>query len=660
VLSRTVAPGSCIALYACRAAQSTKITRRSALVAISNDGATLWDYSPSDAGRRFANDSEADFVFSMESSGSAVSVYAYSRNVNLSSMIGPFSYSFDWSKYISCYDIYGRRGYLTDLRIVSSISPAATLSVDVMSMRVDDGTVLFNASIAAVAPPGEVSSSVCATRCYTDYNPFDPSEYSRLCLGKQKQVADFADAVFKQFVSSHAVSQAMHLKPTSVMLLQGAVGTSCVNTSSTLPCLKIGTYPYVQYLIGALLAKTGSSAISINLPAGTGPYYFPKEWPPAVASDGCFLFSSHNNIIRKYSVNGLLQWQVDAEQLVPFNRRDPTAKPDISLQLFQLDCRDNLYMIVRQYKDPFSVIHHVVALSSSGRLLWRSALPDLNRRNSLTENPIMAVGRNAVYVGTRASTPVALQLSDGRELWRLSDPDGVSELAVCTQFLLIPSANFTSLVFGDCVGRLWSFADVSQAPHPPQPPATTPFATATATHTTSIAPFSSAAPLSSQPPATAVPPPSPLPPPTPAAVILVEVQLSCPSLLNFTLLAEELSALLACPRPLLFVAAKPARSNSDGWTVTVAMLPQCATFLHDQSLATADKLQMMGVLAVDPAAVLPAAAAAVQLSTAAVVAISVAATALFACAVVFVSRRCSRTPSASTWLDNFSLLSYIG
>jgi hypothetical protein len=90
------------------------------------------------------------------------------------------------------------------------------------------------------------------------------------------------------------------------------------------------------------------------------------------------------------------------------------------------------------------------------------------------------------------------------------------------------------------------------------------------------------------------------------------------------------------------------------------MLPECATLLHDQSLATADKLQMMGVSAVDPAAVLPAAAAAVQLSTAAVVAISVAATALFACAVVFVSRKCSRTPSASTWLDNFSLLSYIG
>jgi hypothetical protein len=76
VLSRTVAPGSCIALYACRAAQSTNITRRSVLVAILNDGTTLWDFWPSDAGSRFANDSEADFVFSMESSGSAVSVCA--------------------------------------------------------------------------------------------------------------------------------------------------------------------------------------------------------------------------------------------------------------------------------------------------------------------------------------------------------------------------------------------------------------------------------------------------------------------------------------------------------------------------------------------------------------------------------------------------------
>jgi hypothetical protein len=490
---------------------------------------------------------------------------ARSRAANLSS-IARVLYSFDWSKYIRCYT-RGQEGYYIDLRIDYSLSPSATLSVDVMSMRVDDGTVLFNASITAVAPPGLIfPSSVCATRCGTTTNTFDPSEYSSLCLGNQKQGADLADAVFKQLVSSYAVSPAVHLKPTGIMLLRGAVGTSCFDTNSTLPCfLKIGSYPYTYPYIGVLLATTGSSAISINL----GPYYVPKEWPPAVTSDGSFLFNSRNdkyiyNNIRKYSVNGLLQWQVDAEQLVPFDRRDPTAKPDISLQLFQLDSRDNVYMIVRQYRDPFSVIYHEVALSSSGRLLWRSALPDLNRRDSLTETPIVAVGRNAVYVGTRASAPVALQLSDGKELWRLSDPDGVSELAVCTQFLLMPSANVTSLIFGDCVGRLWSFADVSQSPHPPQPHATTPVATATATHTTSTAPFSSAAPLSSQSSATAVPPPSPLPPPTPAAVILVEVQLSCPSLLNFALLAEELSALLACPRPLLFVAAKPAQSNGGG------------------------------------------------------------------------------------------------
>ena len=44
-------------------------------------------------------------------------------------------------------------------------------------------------------------------------------------------------------------------------------------------------------------------------------------------------------------------------------------------------------------------------------------------------------------MGTRALAPVALQLSDGKEKWRLSDPDGVSELSVCTRFLLMPSAN---------------------------------------------------------------------------------------------------------------------------------------------------------------------------------------------------------------------------
>jgi len=105
------------------------------------------------------------------------------------------------------------------------------------------------------------------------------------------------------------------------------------------------------------------------------------------------------------------------------------------------------------------------------------------------------------------------------------------------------------------------------------------------------------------------------------------------------------------------ISAEPAQSGGNGWMVTVAMLPECATRLHDQSSANAEELRLMGVSAVDPAAALPAPPA--QLPVAVIVTISVTTTVLLVCAVFFLHRKCS-SPSGGVWANDFSLISYLG
>ena len=493
------------------------------------------------------------------------------------------------------------------------------------------------------------------------------------------------DEIFRKVLlvneyNRHAIDGLL-LRQDIAMLVRGARIISCTDKNSTFPCVVFDQHQSYQNLNISLVYNDGKT-IASNLP-GIKPFVG-RTWPAAVSSDGSFAFphffqvsSRYSNIwltsrISKFSVKGLLKWTVDAEQLIPFDKRDATLQPNIEFGAYQLDVHDNLYVSVRQSKEPRSIVHHIFALSANGKLLWRHPMQELNAeftpygdgRNGFDLK--LAVGSDTVYVGTPISAPIALQLSDGREKWRLSDPDGVSEMAVCTNFLLLPkSGNTTSLIFGDCVGRLWSFTDTSQ---PPQPPVKLPIATSTAAITSS-SPLTSAAPPSSlpipsstsSPPLTSTNPSSSAPPSTSTPPLpyqlLVEVHLSCPSILNFTLLAHQLLQLLRCPRPVILIASEPEQSGGSGWIVTVAMLPECATRLHDQAAATADHLSSMGVSAVDPAASIPAAPA--QLSIAAIVVISVAVTVLLVCAMFFLYRKCC-SPSGSVWANDFSLISYLG
>jgi hypothetical protein len=175
VLSSVVAPGSCIALYACRAPPSTNITRRNVIVAVSPSGAVPWEYSPSDVGQHFANDSEAGFAFWMQKSGSVISVLVYSGSeLNLQDVNGRYNVYSQPKPDPVCQS---PTNYLWTLYASFCIERVISGTVDVMSMSVTDGSILFNSSITAVSPFPQMcfesSFPLCATRCYYPYSsPF--------------------------------------------------------------------------------------------------------------------------------------------------------------------------------------------------------------------------------------------------------------------------------------------------------------------------------------------------------------------------------------------------------------------------------------------------------------------------------------------------------
>ena len=165
---------SCTILYKCRA-NLPYTPRRNVLVAVNSDATVAWHYSPSDAGQPFFNDSNANFEYSIDPAGDAVTLQAFSSS-NISSA-ARFALQ---PLYQQGCSVNGTSG------AIHSIRPnVGALDVVMLSLNIADGQLLFSASIRVLPRTDGVALAYYFEACSTVCVPSNVDPYSYFAKNMQ-------------------------------------------------------------------------------------------------------------------------------------------------------------------------------------------------------------------------------------------------------------------------------------------------------------------------------------------------------------------------------------------------------------------------------------------------------------------------------------------